>query len=372
MSQTEFKIPIIDLTRQYKSIRVMIREAIDNVFDSADFILGPAVESFEKEIGAYCECNYAVGVASGTDALLLALLSLGIEPGDEVITTPFTFIATASAICHAGARPVFVDIDPNTFNIDADAIESSLNSKTKAILPVHLFGQPAEMQKIILLAQMYDLVVIEDAAQSLGARFNGKPVGSLGDAGILSFFPSKTLGGYGDGGAIITNRHDVAETVDILRRQGGRVKYIHDRVGYNSRLDSLQAAMLQVKLRYLDHWVDSRRIVARKYTELLRDFDFILPVEQSSKRHAYNQYSILVPERRDELQQYLRKCGIQTMIYYPKGLHAQPAFSHLGYSPEHFPNTETVCNRIISLPCFPEMEIEEIETVAQALKSFYR
>ncbi|MFC1965243.1 DegT/DnrJ/EryC1/StrS family aminotransferase, partial [Chloroflexota bacterium] len=319
------KIPVIDLKAQYNTIKEEIDAAIQRVIQQGQFILGPDVHTLEEGVARYCGTRFAVGVASGTDALHLALLACGIGYGDEVITTSFTFVATAETIVHCGATPVFVDINPKTYNIDPDRIEQRINSKTRAILPVHLYGQAVDMDSIMELAQKYNLRVIEDCAQALGAEYKGRKVGSIGDAGCLSFFPTKTLGAYGDGGMIVTNESKIAEKVSILRKHGANSGYYYLLPGFNSRLDTLQAAILNVKLKWLDSWNDLRRSRAALYNMLLSEIDGIeLPFGEEFGTSVYNYYTIRLKDdklSRDRLRKHLESKGIQTMIYYPLSLH---------------------------------------------------
>ena len=363
-------IPILDLKAQYESIKDEINAAIDGVLESTQFILGPAVRDLEQRVAAYCECEYGVGVASGTDALRLTLTALGIGPGDEVITTPFTFIATANTISNCGARPVFVDIDSLTCNIAPAAIEAAITERTKAIVPVHLYGQPADMDPIMELAEINGLYVIEDAAQAIGARYKGRRVASIGHAGCLSFYPTKNLGAYGDGGMVVTNDAALAEKVDILRRQGGKKKYHAEVLGFNSRLDSLQAAILGVKLKYLDGWNEARRRVAQRYNELLDDMPVTTPYESPDAYHVYHQYTIRAPQR-DALAAYLKECGIGTMIYYPVPLHLQGLYASLGYEVGGLPVSEAASREVLSLPMYPELTGAQQQEVAQAIREFY-
>ena len=363
-------IPILDLKAQYESIKDEINAAIAEVLESTQFILGPAVRELEQRVAAYCGCKYGVGVASGTDALRLTLAALGIGPGDEVITTPFTFIATANTISHCGARPVFVDIDPRTFNIDPAAIEAAITEHTKAILPVHLYGQPADMDPIMELAEAHGLCVIEDAAQAIGAHYKERQVGSIGHAACLSFYPTKNLGAYGDGGMVVTNDATLADKIDILRRQGGKKKYHAQVLGFNSRLDSLQAAILGVKLKYLDKWNEARRRVARRYNELLAGLPVTTPHESSDAYHVYHQYTIRAPQR-DALAAYLKERGIGTMVYYPVPLHLQGLYASLGYGEGSLSVSEAASREVLSLPMYPEMTEEQQMMVAEAIREFY-
>jgi dTDP-4-amino-4,6-dideoxygalactose transaminase len=363
-------IPILDLRAQYLAHREEIDNALLGVVADGQFILGPNVRALEQEIAAYAGCQYALGVASGTDALRLALAALEIGPGDEVITTPFTFVATANTISHAGATPVFVDIDPRTFNLVPEQVEKAVTARTKAIIPVHLFGQPAAMEPILEVARRHGLKVVEDAAQAIGAEENGHRAGSWGDAGCFSFYPTKNLGAYGDGGMVTTNDPAVAEKVDILRRQGGKTKYHSEILGFNSRLDEIQAALLGVKLRHLDAWTTGRQRVARRYDALLAGVTVTTPYERPGVRHVYHQYTIRAP-RRDELQAFLKKQGIGTMVYYPVPLHRQPLYSHLNYPAGSLPNSEQAADEVLSLPIYPELTDAQVEAVAEAIAGFY-
>jgi len=363
-------IPVLDLKAQYVAIEQEIDAAIKEVLLSTEFILGPAVRELEQRIAAYCECRYGVGVASGTDALRLTLTALGIGPGDEVITTPFSFIATANTISHCGARPVFVDIDPRTYNIDPTKIEAAITKRTKAIVPVHLYGQPADMDPIMRLAEKYGLYVIEDAAQAIGARYKGRRVCSMGHAGCLSFYPTKNLGAYGDGGMVLTNDAKLAEKIDILRRQGSKKKYHAEMLGFNSRLDTLQAAILLVKLRYLDDWNDSRRKAAQRYNRLLAGLPVVTPYESPDVYHAYHQYTIRTPQR-DEMALYLRERGIGSMIYYPVPLHLQGIYVGLGYREGDLPESEGASRKVLSLPIYPELTKEQQQIIAEAIRKFF-
>ena len=363
-------IPILDLKAQYAAIQQEIDAAIKEILESTQFILGPAVRELEQQVATYCGCKYGVGVASGTDALRLTLTALGIGFGDEVITTTFTFIATASTISHCGARPVFVDIDPRTYNLDPVAIEGAITEHTKAIVPVHLYGQPVDMEPIMELAEAHGLHVIEDAAQAIGARYKGRRAGSMGHAGCLSFYPTKNLGAYGDGGMVVTNDAALAEKVDILRRQGSKKKYHAEVLGFNSRLDSLQAAILGVKLKYLDGWNEGRRRVAQRYNELLASLPVTTPYESSDAYHVYHQYTIRAPQR-DALAAYLKERGIGTMIYYPVPLHRQRLYASLGYEENNLPVSQAASQDVLSLPMYPELTEAQQVTVAKTIREFY-
>jgi len=342
--------------------------------DSQPFILGPEVERLEKEIENFTGAGFAISCASGSDALLLSLMALGVDPGDEVVTTPFTFGATAGAIARLGARPVFVDIDPATFNVDTRALAQAVTSKTRAIIPVHLFGLEADMDAVIDVADECNAVVVEDAAQSLGASCKGRQAGTVGATGCFSFFPSKNLGGAGDGGLITTNSRDLADRLKALRVHGAPKKYQYEMLGINSRLDSLQAAILRVKLPHLCSWTDARRRNAQHYRRLFQDYDLLktvrLPVEPDGYFHVYNQFTIRAAMR-DQLRQYLQRCGIPSEIYYPYPLHLQPAYAFLGHHPGDFPNAEAVCREALSLPVYPELAPEQLEMVVSAIATFY-
>jgi dTDP-4-amino-4,6-dideoxygalactose transaminase len=365
---------LVDLKAQYNSIKAEIDVAINRVLEHGQFILGPEVKAFEEEMAAYCGTKYAVGVASGTDALHLALLACGIKPGDEVITTPFTFIATAESIAKCGAKPVFADIDLKTYNIDPAQIEYKISKKTKAILPVHLYGQPAAMERILDIARQHNLRVIEDCAQALGAEYKGKKVSSLGDAGCLSFFPSKNLGAYGDGGMVVTSDAQIAETVRILRAHGSKASYQHVTHGFNSRLDALQAAILRAKLKHLDDWIEARRRKATLYTELLSRLDGIEPPHsEKHPRSSCNYYTIRLKDsrlNRAELRKHLVSQGIQTAVYYPLSLHLQEVYRYLAYKPGDFPQSELAQEQVLSLPMYAELSEEQVEEVAGEISSF--
>lgn len=369
-------IPLVDLKAQYSSIEDEIGQAIAKVIHSSQFILGDEVEAFEKEIASYLGTDYAVGVASGTDALQLALLACGIKPGDEVITTPFTFIATAEAITQCNAKPVFVDINPKTYNIAPEKIEPKVTKKTRAIIPVHLYGQPADMDPVLELGKKYNLKVIEDCAQALGAEYKGRRVGSLGDAGCLSFFPSKVLGAYGDGGMVVTSSPECAERTNLLRNHGCREKYQHLVPGFNSRLDSLQAAILQVKLRHLPKWIEQRRQKASLYSQLLGEIEDIEPPYTAPyARHIFNYYTIRVKNpkvNRDKVREYLSSQGIATAIYYPLSLHLQEVYKSLAHKVGDFPESERAQQEVLSLPMYPELNEGQIEEITQAIRNFVK
>lgn len=367
-------VPLTDLKAQYESIKEEIDAAIHRVLQQGQFILGPEVKAFEEEMAAYCGTRFAVGVASGTDALHLALLACGIKPGDEVITTPFTFIATTEAIANCGAIPVFADIEPRTFNIDPVQIESKITSKTRAIVPVHLYGRPAAMEPILELGKKHNFKIVEDCAQALGAEYRGKKVGSLGDTGCLSFFPAKNLGAYGDGGMVVTSDPEVAQTVEMLRNHGSKTSYYYLMPGFNSRLDALQAAILRAKLKHLDRWNELRRSKASLYNRLLGQIDDIEPpFVEDNNRPSCNYYTIRLKDprlARDELRKHLESLGIQTMVYYPLSLHLQEVYKSLGYKRGDFPQSEQAQQQVLSLPMYPELDEEQIEEIAEAIKDF--
>jgi len=370
------RVPLLDLKRQYRAIQPEIDAAIARVVGSGQYILGPEVEAFEREIAHYLGAEHAIGVASGTDALWLALKAVGVGPGDKVIVPGFTFGATASAVCNTGAEPVFVDIDPRTFNIDPKHVRETLEShpelqeRVKAIIPVHLYGQPADMDEILALAREYDLFVIEDAAQAIGAEYKGKKVGTLGHLGCFSFFPTKNLGAYGDGGLVTTNDEELADRVRLLRVHGARPKYYHHLVGTNSRLDALQAAILRVKLPHLEGWTRARQEHAAYYDERLAGIEGIeIPYRAPDRTHIYHQYTLRVGGGlRDDLQQYLTGAGIGTAVYYPTPLHLQPCFRPLGYREGELPESERASREVLSLPMFPELTGEETGAVAERVQ----
>ncbi len=360
-------IPLVDLKAQYATIQEEIDAAIRRVIDKTAFIMGPEVRNFEEAFAAYCEAKHAIGVGSGTAALFLALQACGIGPGDEVITTPFTFMATAEAISQVGARPVFVDIDRDTYNIDPEQIEAAITPRTKAIMPVHLYGQPAEMDEINAIARAHGLWVIEDAAQAHGARYKGRRVGSLGDIACFSFYPSKNLGAYGDGGAVVTNHDDLAARVRLLRDHGRSSKYVHQELGWGLRLDALQAAILGAKLPHLDEWNAARRERARRYAEWLADTEIITPAAAPHVEHVYHCYVIRTP-RRDEVHDALRARGIGVGIHYPIPLHRQPAYESLGYAKGAFPISERYSEEVLSLPMYAELTEAQQQEIVSAIR----
>lgn len=359
-------IPMVDLKTQYHRMKEEIDAAVSEVLESAAFILGPNVRAFEEETARYLGVRHAIGCASGTDALHLALLAAGIGPGDEVITTAFTFIATAEAIRYVGANPVFVDIDPATFNLDPDQVSLAIGPKTRAIMPVHLFGQPADLYRLSALAECYGLLMIEDCAQSFGATLGGRQTGSIGISSGYSFFPSKNLGAYGDGGLVATSSEEVAERVLRLRNHGSKVRYYHDEVGYNSRLDELQAAILRVKLRHIDSFNAERRRVARRYTEGLRGLPVVTPHEDGLGVHVYHQYTLL-SDQRALIMEALNEAGISSAIYYPVPLHQQKVFKE-AQANLSLPKTESVAARCFSLPIYPELEDCEIDRIVDVIR----
>ena len=364
------KVQLLDLNAQYIDIMPEIRAELDKVLTSHQYILGPAVKELEDDMQSYLQVKHAVGCASGTDALQLALMALGIAEADEVITTPFTFFATASAIHRVGAKPIFVDIDEKTFNINVNLIEKAITKKTKAIMPVHLFGQPADMDTIMQIAQKHNLKVIEDNAQGIGAKWNGRFAGTISDIGTLSFFPSKNLGAMGDGGMCLTNSDDLAAKLKQLRVHGENPKYYHKWVGLNSRLDSMQAAVLKVKLRYLEKWSQGRRDNAKLYQELLSTCDKIkLPFISDKATTIFNQFTVIC-EKRDELMAHLQKNDIGCAIYYPLSLHLQECFAHLKGKAGDHPISEKLSKQVLSIPIYGELTKEQIEYVAIKIKEF--
>jgi len=365
------EIKLLDLKPQYKSIEDDVHRAIEGVLSSQQFILGTRVMELEERLAEYCGTKHAVGVASGSDAILLALMAIGIGEGDEVITTPFTFFSSVSSITRLGAKPVFVDIDPLSFNIDAAKISAAMTDRTKAILVVHLYGQPVDMDPILEVASSREIKVVEDACQSIGAKYKGKRVGSIGDVGCFSFFPTKNLGGYGDGGLVTTSDDEIAEKIRALRVHGSRRKYLHDEVGINSRLDEIQAAVLLVKLPYLDEWNEKRRRNAAFYGARLKDIDGVTPPNvYEYNESVFNQYVVRV-SKRDELREYLSEKGVGSEIYYPLPLHMQKCFAYLGFREGDFPESERASKEVLALPIYPELSTEELEFVTDTINSFY-
>jgi dTDP-4-amino-4,6-dideoxygalactose transaminase len=370
------EIPLLDLKAQYSSIKEEIDKAIRDVLDKGQFILGRYVQKLEEEVARYSDVKYGIGVASGTDALILALTSLGIGRGDEIITTPFTFIATAEAISRVGARPVFVDIEPRTYNIAPDRLEEvcrqrARSKKLRAILPVHLYGNPCEMNRILKIANKYKLKVIEDAAQAIGAKYKTHLVGGIGNIGCFSFFPSKNLGGFGDGGMVVTNDKTVADKVRILRVHGSSAKYHHSLIGFNSRLDSLQAAILSVKLKKLNEWIVRKRGHARFYNEELKDV-VIIPYTEDWTYPVYQLYVIRIKDKRDSLLRFLQEKGIGSRVYYPVPLHLQKCYKDLGYKEGDFPEAESASRETLALPIYPELTEVQREYVVKAVREFFK
>jgi dTDP-4-amino-4,6-dideoxygalactose transaminase len=359
-------IPLLDLQAQYAPIRQEIEEAIHRVVESQRFILGPEVESLESEIANYSQCQYAVGVSSGTDALLAALMAIDLKPGDEVITTPYSFFATAGAVARLGGIPVFVDINPDTYNIEAEQIESRLSARTRAIIPVHLFGQMADMETIVQLGRSHNIAIIEDAAQAIGAEHHGQRAGSLGTMGCFSFFPSKNLGGFGDGGMVVTNDPTLSDRLRLLRSHGFRAKYKNELLGGNFRLDAIQAAVLRVKLRHLDDWTKGRQRNAALYRDHLKRANVQLPLELPHVRHIYNQF-VIRSGRRDELMTRLKENEIGCEVYYPSPLHLQSCFDHLGYQSGSFLASELAATQSLAIPIYPELKPDAIKTVADVI-----
>jgi dTDP-4-amino-4,6-dideoxygalactose transaminase len=364
-------IPFADLQSQYRSIKGEIDAAIGRVLDSAQFILGEEVAGFERDFSRYCQASETVAVNSGTSALHLALLAAGIGAGDEVITVPFTFVATVSAICYTGARPVFVDIEPEYFTIDPAKIEAAITPRTRAIMPVHLYGQPADMDPILDIARRHRLTVIEDAAQAHGAEYHGRRCGSLAEIAGFSFYPGKNLGAYGEGGAVTTTRADVAKTCRILRDWGQEKRYEHRLKGFNYRMDGIQGAILRVKLRHLEAWTERRCQVAAWYVETLDPESVRLPKARPGCRHVYHVFAVRTDDR-DKLRDVLGTQGIQTGIHYPIPVHLQPAHADLGHHAGDFPNAEAAAREVLSLPLFPEMTRDQVETVASAVSAAVR
>ncbi|MCX6338469.1 MAG: DegT/DnrJ/EryC1/StrS family aminotransferase [Candidatus Aureabacteria bacterium] len=364
-------VPFLDIVAQYKKLQPELEKTILDVARSGKYVLGERVAALEKTLARYLDVPCAVGCASGTDALILALRAVGTGPGHEVITTAYSFFATASAIVLVGATPVFVDIDPRTCNIDARKVEKKLSVRTRAIIPVHLYGQPAEMEPLIALSKEWGVKIIEDACQSIGAEYKGKRVGALGDVGCLSFYPTKNLSGMGDGGMLFTHDQRVAENLRILREHGAKPRYFHKVVGYNSRLDELQAAVLLVKAKHLEEWTEKRRANARLYNELFMGSAVVTPYDLPYVRHVYNQYVVRVSAR-DKLMNYLGSRGIGSAIYYPLPLHLQECFTALGYKKGDMPESEKAAEETLALPIHPELAQGQIEEVAKAVVDFYK
>ncbi|MEM1354437.1 MAG: DegT/DnrJ/EryC1/StrS family aminotransferase [Planctomycetota bacterium] len=367
----KLEVPLLDLKPQYAPLKQEVLAAFEQVLDSQYMINGPAVAQFEQEAAAYCKTTHAIGCSSGTDALILALMAMGCKPGDEVITSPFTFFATAGSIHRQGLKPVFVDIDPQTFNLDTAQLEEAVNEKTRAIMPVHLFGQMADMDDVLDVAEKHELLVIEDAAQAIGAKQYEAPAGSLGTVGCFSFFPSKNLGGAGDGGLCTTRDDELADRLKMFRNHGAYDRYYHDEIGGNFRLDTLQAAYLSIKLRHLDTWHAGRRANAAYYDEQLAGVGQVTtPVIAEGNESIYNQY-VIRAERRDELQAFLGACGIGSAIYYPLCLHEQKCFAHLKLSKGDFPAAEQAAEEVLALPIYPELSEEQLAHVVHCIAAFY-
>jgi dTDP-4-amino-4,6-dideoxygalactose transaminase len=365
-------VPLLDLKAQYRGLRDEIRAAIDEVCDAQYFILGPTVSSFEADVAAYCQVPHACGVSSGSDALIIALMAEGIGPGDEVITTTYTFFATAGAVSRLGAKPVFVDVEPDTLNIDVEAVAAAITPATRAIIPVHLFGQMADMDPIMALAETHDLIVIEDAAQAIGSEYKGRQAGSIGHYGCFSFFPSKNLGGFGDGGMVTTTSAERNDRLRWYRNHGANPKYYHSFVGGNFRLDAIQAAVLAIKLRHLNDWHDGRQANADTYRKLFAEHDpsglIGLPVAaESTTRHIYNQFCLRIPQQRDSVRDALKAAGVGCEIYYPVPLHMQRCFSDLGYKAGDCPNAELAADEALAIPIYPELSDEQQAYVVEQL-----
>ena len=392
--KAEFQpVPLLDLKAQYSAIREELREAIDRVAESQHFILGPEVVALEKDVAEYSQCEFGIGVSSGSDALLVTLMAIDIKPGDEVLTTPYTFFATAGAVSRLGAKPIFVDIDPLTYNLEPAALEAAITERTRAIIPVHLYGQMADMDAIMEIAARHKLYVIEDAAQAIGSEYKGRRAGSIGDFGCFSFFPSKNLGGFGDGGMVTANDPVLADRVKLLRNHGYSPKYYNKVVGGNFRLDAIQAAVLRVKLKYLDLWTEARQRNAALYRDLFNRAELsinpqsllgndgafqtlddlngvVLPVEAPDRRHIYNQF-VIRSRRRDELINFLKERKIGTEIYYPVPMHLQECFADLGYGAGDFPASERAADETLALPIYPELTEEMMERVVSAVADFH-
>lgn len=368
-------VPLLDLQAQFAPIRQPILDAIARVADSQRFIMGPEVEAFEREVALVTDTRHAIGVSSGTDAVLAALMALGIGPGDEVVTSTFSFFATAGCVARLGAKPVLVDIEPESFNMDIVAAAGACTARTRALLPVHLFGQSADMSAVLALADEYKLKVVEDAAQAIGASDHGGVVGGIGDLGCFSFFPSKNLGAFGDAGLVTTNNDALADRVRLLRNHGMEPKYYHSIVGGNFRLDALQAAVLRVKLPHLASWTEARQANAARYRQMFADAGVtadvvVLPAERPDRRHIYNQFVIRVPDR-DGLKRHLEANGVGTEIYYPVPFHLQECFAHLGYKPGAFPHAEKAAAEVLAIPIYPELTAEQQQYVVDQIAGYY-
>jgi dTDP-4-amino-4,6-dideoxygalactose transaminase len=367
-------VPLLDLQAQYASLRDEVRPAIERVLESQRFVLGDEVRRLENSVAEYCGAKYAVGCASGSDSLLLALMALDVKAGDEIVTTPFSFFATGSCIARLGARPVFVDIDPATYNIDVSQVADVITSRTKAIIPVHIYGQCAEMDPLLRLGERHGIPIVEDAAQAIGATDHGRGAGSMGAIGCFSFYPTKNLGGAGDGGIITTNDEQLEQRLKRLRAHGGITEYMHNEVGINSRLDELQAAVLNVKLPHLDKWSNERAERAAVYTQLLKEadlsFEITTPFVRPDCRHIFHQYVIRVPRYRDAIMEHLKERGVGTKVYYPVPLHLQECFSYLGYKEGAFPAAERAAAETFALPAYPELSEAQQAYVVDSIRSF--
>lgn len=360
-------IPYLDLKAQYQAIQKEVQTAVNRVLESGHYVLGPEVQAFEEAFASYCGTRYAVAVNTGTSALHLALLAAGVGPGDEVITTPLTFVATTAAILYTGAKPVFVDIDPRTLNLDVGRVITAITPKTKAFLPVHLHGKPVGLAPLLDISRKSGIPLVEDAAQAHGAVVLDKKVGGLGLAGCFSFYPGKNLGAYGEGGAVTTNDESMAKKVRLLRDWGAEKRYHHDLAGFNFRMEALQGAILKVKLAHLEEWTNARRALAKRYDEKLQGAPLTLPATPPGMRHVHHVYPVLV-EKRDKLQEFLNGKGIQTHIHYPIPVHLQKAYAHLGHRPGDFPLAEKACSELLSLPLYPEMTEAQVDEVASAVR----
>ncbi len=361
-------IPYLDLQSQYRALKPEIDEAVTRVLDSAQFILGPAVTAFERDFAEYCRTPEAIGVNTGTSALHLALLAAGVQPGDEVITVPYTFVATVAAIEYAGARPVLVDVDPDYYTMDPARLEAAITPRTRAIVPVHLYGLPADMDPILEIARRRGIPVIEDACQAHGAEYNGRRCGSMGEIGCFSFYPGKNLGAYGEGGAVVTGDTGMAKKIRLLRSWGEEVRYEHKYRGFNYRMDGVQGAVLGVKLRYMEAWTEARRTRAEAYRRALLGTEARLPVERPGSRHVYHIFAVRL-QQRDAWRARLTEAGVQTGVHYPIPVHLQPAYKDLGYVRGDFPVSEAVADEVLSLPMFPELTDDQIETVAGVIRA---
>ena len=365
------KINLLDLQAQYITIKEEIDKAIQRVLDSSVYIMGPNVKKLEEDIAEFTGVKHGIGVANGTDALLLALEAVGVTAGDEVITTPFTFFASAETTSVLGATPVFADILPDTLCINPEEIEKYITEKTKAIIPVHIFGQMCDMDRIMEIARKHNLYVIEDCAQAIGAEYKGRRAGSIGDIGTYSFFPTKNLGGYGDGGMVVTNNDEFAERIRLLRSHGSKVKYTYVAIGHNSRLDEIQASILNVKFKYISQWNDARNIKAKIYNDLLKETNVVTPTEREGNKHIYHMY-VIQSYKRDEIIGYLKEYGISTGIYYPSPVHLQQVYEDLGYKEGDLPIAEDACKKTFALPLYPEIELEKQEYVVRKIKEFFQ